>query len=158
CVGGTYNDTTCTAVAGTEICDGVDNDCDGICDGIDVECSEIGTACNANNQGSCPGSANPGSPNHVPPPIPQNICRPGARTCATKGACTPGNTFSSCVGEIQPCGPDTPPGTPGCDGCDGLDNDCDNAIDENFVPSDCSNNCGVGQTQCVNGNITCNSA
>jgi hypothetical protein len=158
CVAGSYSTATSSAVTNTEVCDGIDNDCDGICDGIELECSQISQACNSGNPATCPGSANPGSANHIPAPIPENICRPGARACDVKAVCGGGGSFSSCVGEVLPCGPDTAPGTAGCDGCDGLDNDCDNAIDENFIASDCSNNCGVGTTQCMNGQITCNSA
>jgi hypothetical protein len=154
CVAGSYSSATCSAVQGTEACDGIDNDCDGICDGIDLDCSTVGGSCNPNDPASCPGSDNPGSPLHNPPPRAdgKNVCRPGQRSCAVKGACTAGNSFSACVGEVLPCV------GANCDGCDGLDNDCDNNVDENFAPSDCSNNCGLGTTQCVNGQIKCNSA
>src|SRR5262249_40949492 len=57
-------------------------------------------------------------------------------------------SFGPCVGEVVP---------EASDPCDGLDNDCDNKIDEDFVPADCSTNCGIGQTVCLNGVISCNS-
>src|SRR5690606_25887671 len=68
--------------------------------------------------------------------------------------CDPnGNDFGICSGEVKPCNGVTPCTDP----CNGLDDDCDNKIDEDFHPEDCSTSCGVGQTQCVNGNLTCNS-
>jgi MYXO-CTERM domain-containing protein len=140
--------TGCTAQPSTpEVCDGADNDCDGVCDGFSDDCSDVVTP-------NGPGSDNPGHPMHSPAPIPENICRAGQKTCPLQCGAT--NSFDACSGEIQPCGPDSPPGTPGCDTCDGLDNDCDNAIDENFIPADCSTNCGIGQTMCTSGALTCN--
>ncbi len=153
CIGpNTYS--TCTATSSPEICDGLDNDCDGVCDGFTLDCSDVLTP-------GGPGSDNPGSPQHVPAPtIPQNICRPGTKTCPQKANCSAGNAFSSCSGEVKPCGPDVPPDNDpntGCDGCSGLDDDCDNVIDEDFTPADCSTNCGIGTTVCQNGQIVCNS-
>ena len=100
-----------------------------------------------------PGTDNPGHPQHVPAPIQQNICRAGQMTCNLM--CGASNSFGSCAGEVQPCGPDTPMGTAGCDTCDGLDNDCDNVVDENFISADCSTNCGIAKTTCTNGVLSC---
>ncbi|CAN5534790.1 hypothetical protein BH11MYX1_BH11MYX1_10660 [soil metagenome] len=126
------------------ICDGQDNDCDGVCDGFTTGCSTIISP-------NGPASDNPGDASHNP--IPQNVCHPGQKNCPQ--SCAGTNSFSACVQEVQGCNPSNNPGVH-CDACDGLDNDCDNKIDEDFAPSACSSNCGVGQTVCMNGVISCN--
>jgi len=128
-----------------ETCDGQDNNCDGVCDGFNAACSNVNTP-------GGPASDNLGDPSHNP--IPQNVCHPGQKLCPSQ--CGTGNSFGACTGEVQGCNPQQN-GTIHCDVCNGLDDDCDNRIDEDFVPADCSTNCGIGQTQCVNGQITCNS-
>jgi hypothetical protein len=146
CVAGEY--VGCTAATPVpETCNGQDDDCDGLIDGFTVECSDMNTP-------GGPGTDNPGHPSypHPDPHIPENICRPGTKTCPLLATPQAGNSFGACSGEVVPCNGVTP-----ClDTCDGLDNDCDNKIDEDFVPADCSSNCGVGTTMCVNGNIVCN--
>jgi uncharacterized protein (TIGR03382 family) len=207
CTGGVWGGTpadACTAPPiNPEICDGKDNDCDGVCDGLQLGCSEVVSNC-TNNTTSCPQTNNPGDPGHpintgpdaaetvcndaidqdkdglindgcatvgtaetvcndavdndgdtfindgcpVPSlPLAQNVCRPGNRVCAVKCDVN-GNTFGSCLNEVKPAASDP---------CNGLDDDCDNKIDEGFVPADCSTNCGIGQTSCVNGALVCNS-
>jgi Notch 1 len=150
--------TGCTAqTPTTEICNGRDDDCDGLCDGFTRECSEVNMPCDPAVQGSCPGTDSPGHPNNNP--IAQNICRPGIKTCPLSAACSGSNSFGACSGEVKPCNGVTPcdPMAPPSDPCNGLDDDCDNFVDERFVPADCSTNCGVGQTVCLNGQIMCNS-
>jgi Putative metal-binding motif len=125
------------------ICDGKDNDCDGVCDGFTLGCSDIVTP-------GGPSTDNPGDPTNNP--IPQNVCHPGQKNCPQ--SCAGTNSFSACSGEEKGCNP-SQDGSVHCDLCDGLDNDCDNKIDEDFVPSPCSSNCGVGMTVCMNGHISC---
>jgi hypothetical protein len=148
CVNGAF--VGCTAKTPTqEICNGLDDDCDGVADGFSQACSNMVTP-------GGPPSDNPGDSSHNP--IPQNICHPGQKNCPIA---PPGNgTFGACLGEVAPC--NCAPTDHACiaackDPCDGLDNDCDNLIDEDFVPASCSNNCGVGMTMCVNGQVTCSS-
>jgi hypothetical protein len=88
-----------------------------------------------------PPTDNPGDPSHSP--IPENVCHPGAKTCPV--SCAGTNSFGQCLGEVAPS-PEI---------CDGLDNDCDNVIDEDFVPTTCNSNCGVGHTKCMNGMVVC---
>jgi len=126
------------------ICDGKDNDCDGVCDGFSIGCSTIISP-------TGPATDNPGDPSHNP--IPQNVCHPGQKSCPQ--SCAGTNSFGACLNEEQGCNP-TQDGTVHCDQCDGLDNDCDNKIDEDFVPTPCSSNCGTGMTVCMNGHVTCN--
>jgi hypothetical protein len=140
CVGGAY--VGCTArVPTTETCNGIDDDCDGIRDGFTLACSNMVTP-------GGPATDNPGEASHNP--IPENICKPGTKTCPV--VASPPNSFSACTGEIKPCNGLVP-----CvDGCNNVDDDCDNLIDEDFVPANCSSSCGIGQTSCVAGVITCN--
>ncbi len=138
--------TGCTAATPNpngESCNGADDDCDGLCDGFTLECSDVITP-------NGPGTDSPGHPNNTP--IPQNICRPGLKTCAL--GCTMGpKNFGACSGEVRPCNGQVP-----CvDPCNGIDDDCDNSIDEDFASADCSTNCGLGATACQNGTIVCNS-
>ena len=130
----------------SETCDGQDNNCDGVCDGFNQACSNVLTP-------GGPASDNPGDPSHNP--IPENVCHPGQKLCPS-GCTASGKTFGACSGEAVGCNP-TQNGSIHCDVCNGLDDDCDNRIDEDFTAQDCSTNCGVGQTQCVNGQIVCNS-
>src|SRR5205085_8121183 len=85
----------------------------------------------------------PGDPSHNP--IPENICHPGQKTCPANVG--PPTNFGPCLGEQQPR----------VEVCNGIDDDCDNVIDEDTGGADCSSNCGIGTTVCVNGQIQCNS-
>ena len=136
--------------AETMCANNIDDDKDGF---INDGCPANGaaeTACSDAVDSDADTAINDGCP--VPSlPIAQNICRPGTKTCAV--FCGATNSYGQCSGEVKPCNGVTPCTDP----CNGLDDDCDNKIDEGFVPADCSTNCGVGQTACVNGQITCNS-
>src|SRR5262249_28513421 len=111
-----------------------------------VGAAETGAQCANATDDDADGKINDGCP--VPAlPIPQNVCHAGSKTCPVLCS-NSGNSFASCSGEVKPAATDP---------CNGIDDDCDNKIDENFTPADCSTNCGVGTTQCLNGNIVCNS-
>ncbi len=135
--------------AGTEICNGRDENCDGVRDGFQEQCSTLPPLPPENFPIDDPRN-NPGHPSNNP--IPENICRPGTKLCPANVG--PPNSFGPCQFEIKPCNGATP-----CldDNCNGQDDDCDNDIDEGFQPQDCSSDCGVGQTQCLNGVLSCNS-
>jgi MYXO-CTERM domain-containing protein len=121
------------------VCDGLDNDCDGLRDGFTEFCSNLTGPFPAGDPRN-----NPGSTQLVPPPIPQNVCHPGTKTCPANVG--PPNSFGACLGEKAP----------GTEVCNGLDDDCDNKIDEGTGGADCSTNCGVGTTVCMNGSLQCN--
>jgi len=39
--------------------------------------------------------------------------------------------------------------------CDGIDNDCDELIDEDVKPLECENDCGAGETVCIDAKLYC---
>jgi hypothetical protein len=105
---------------GVEICDGLDNDCNGVVDdvpaGVECECQ--------------PGEV--------------QVCYTGAEQTREVGACrdgqqgcAPGNRFGACVGER----------VPEAEICDGADNDCDGQIDE-AIPG-AGMVCGAGNGACA---------
>ncbi len=123
-----------------EICDGLDNDCDGTADnGL-----PLGEACNVvYDQNVFPGQRSGGE------------CRPGVAQCG------PGGDYD-CAGGIGPT----------AEVCDGLDNDCDGAIDEpgpapdgldgtpdpldrSSRPRRLGDACGEDEGLCVAGSLTC---
>jgi hypothetical protein len=88
---------------GTEICDGLDNDCNGQIDDMPIDagqaCFPFGTGCTPNGSGgyNCTG-----------------VCRAGTTTCA--------NGFLQCLGFTGPS----------IEICDNLDNDCNGVVDDPF--------------------------
>jgi len=133
----------CTAQTPTlEICDGLDNNCDGVRDGFTQGCSTMPPLPPENFPPDDPRN-NPGDPSNTP--IPENICHPGTKTCPANVG--PPNSFGSCLGEQQPL----------TEICNGLDDNCNNLIDEGTGGADCSSACGIGTTVCVNGQLQCNS-
>ncbi len=151
----------CTAATPqTEVCDGLDNNCDGLRDGFQQACSTMDPLPPENFPIDDPRN-NPGDASNSPNA--KNICRPGAKICPANVG--PPNQFSACGGEVKPCNVPTnnePPApnpahpNPSCfDACNGLDDDCDDNVDEDFQPQDCSDNCNAGVTTCLNGVLGC---
>jgi len=115
-----------------EICDGVDNNCDGQVDeGLVEPCYPPGsgpnTGCQLNGSTwTCTG-----------------LCQVGSRTCSA-------GVWSQCTGQV----------TPSIEVCDGLDNDCNGVPDDNIpgLGQPCSNalgRCTPGTLQCQNGVEVC---
>ena len=154
CSGGSYGACSATWSAVPEVCNNIDDDCDGSVDeDLTQQCSNItGNGCTT---APCPATNNPGDQNvyHCTgfsqactgptdmscpggvaciPPIPQNICHPGNEACS-------GGNFGACNGEQQPQ----------TEICNGLDDDCDNIIDEDTGGGACSTSCGVGNVVCA---------
>jgi Putative metal-binding motif len=120
CQAGTW--VGCSAVGpSAEVCDGLDNNCDGSQDGFAESCSSL------------PG----GNPM-------MGICRTGNRVCSAAG----GGTYGQCLGEV----------VPRTESCNTLDDDCDGLVDEGTGGSDCSSQCGLGTTVCVDGQLQCDSS
>ena len=166
-----FSGSQCNVVAGqpsTEICDGIDNDCNGVIDNgfnLGQSCSvgvgaclrtgtsvcktdHTGSQCNAvagtpgteNCEGidnNCNGVVDEGCQctNGATQQCGSNVgeCRFGTETC-TNGI------WGSCVGSVGPTN----------EICDGKDNDCNGKIDNNLTQS-CSNACYSGQKTCSNG-------
>ena len=161
----------CNAVAKkptAEVCDGIDNNCDGKVDeglGLNSSCSvgtgecartgvlmcgdDGGTTCSVNagdpvtetcdgKDNDCDGAIDNGFDVGAP-------CTVGFGPCARTGVkiCSPDGTGTVCsvVPDMTKQSPEV---------CDGVDNNCDGQVDENLTQK-CSNACGDGTETCKSG-------
>lgn len=158
-----------------EICDGLDNDCDG---SIDEGNPGGGTSCNTGLQGLCSAGVTACSsgalvctqtvfPSTEACDGLDNDCNGtvdngnpgGGQTCTTgqQGICGPGTTACS-MGMIV-CNRNQ---NPSAETCDGKDNDCNGQTDEGNPGAGASCNtgqsgiCGPGTTACTGGALVCN--
>jgi hypothetical protein len=168
CVGGVPGDTCTPGTPSAEVCDGLDNDCNGTVDngfpnlgtqctdGLG-ECQATGTyVCTADGSGTeC--NATPGTPSQELCDGLDNDCdgtvdniTPEPTTCGVGKCASTGVT--TCIGGVP--GDTCTPGTPSAELCDGLDNNCNDSIDEDFT--NLGSACTVGTGACeANGNYVC---
>ena len=126
---------------GVEVCDNVDNDCDGaIDDGFNLQgdvknCGTCGTTCSFINAATS--------------------CVAGK---CVMGACTTGykNLNNQTADGCEYKCPIWPVKT--TDGCNGADDDCDGSVDEDFSSSSCgtaTGECTAGTNACIGGTVIC---
>ncbi|MRG90393.1 MopE-related protein [Polyangium spumosum] len=157
---------SCNAVPGAssaEVCDDVDNDCDGAIDednpGAGVDCTSSDPGLCAAGLTACVGGALSCIPtigkgefpetcngidddcNGIPDDGPAGAGEP----CATglMGACATG--FTTCGGGVTACAPVAEPGA-AVETCNGVDDDCDGEADEGFALGEA---CSVGVGACL---------
>jgi len=129
---------TCTATPpAPEVCNGADDDCDGLADGFTEACSNLNNSFPPfdprNNPGADHATDTPCETLNATQPG-KCICQPGNRTCQLNG----GGSYSACSGEV----------VPQTEVCNGFDDDCDGQIDETPTVS-CTTN-----AQCAGSPIT----
>ncbi len=151
---------------GVEICDGLDNDCNGTVDDGLVD-PKVGVGCQGGAKGECAAPAHAGT----------SVCVAGRVECRGSAVLTPGKSTETCNGldddcdgvvdddlvDVgKPCGASaTLPcrkgvtvcvaGAPVCKGnvdpvaetCNGLDDDCDGTVDDNLPAAQSGAPCGV---------------
>ena len=164
CVDGTFEACVGGRAPSAEICDGLDNDCDGTSDeGLTRACGssvgecEAGTqACASGAWGACGGETLPAVEDcdNRDDDCDGSIDEGVTRGCGSStGVCSPGTQtcsagiFGACIGGVSP-------GTEVCDGV--LDEDCDGTVDEMCgCTTGATRSCGTNTGECTAGTQTC---
>ncbi len=167
CVAGRWSECNNSVLPTEEICDGKDNDCDGI---DDNNTTDTGNACSTGEAGACA--------------LGQQTCESGVNVCKRVNDPQPetcNGADDDCVdgvdnGVTQSCNTACGAGTQSCTGgsfgacvpdnppqeiCNGMDDNCDSQTDESF-PEDgmscdtgLSGNCAAGVRVCTMGGLGC---
>ncbi len=153
-----------------ELCNGLDDDCDGLPDNLTEPCgSSVGACspgirrCSAGAFGTCEGAVGPTAEtcNTVDDDcdgrVDEMVAGSGVACGTDEGVCTPGLT--ACVGGTIVCTGGTEPAE---ETCNGLDDDCDGLVDDGvFIGTRCGSDvgeCSPGFDRCVDGAVRCEDA
>jgi len=149
CVGGQLVDSCIPGTPQAEVCNNLDDDCNGVIDNIAAVPTSCGVgACASTGQLVCQG----GNTVDTCTPLPAGVEGPFTSATCNDGIdndCD-GTTDAADAGCVQVC-------TPTQEICDGIDNDCNNLVDDGIAPVDIT--CGVGACVntgvrvCVNGSL-----
>lgn len=159
CVTGAWEG--CTATGPTpEVCDNLDNNCDGVIDGISRECGMTQGACRAGQQicsmgmwGQCIGQVTAGTEicdlidNDCDGSVDEADPDLGLGCGTDEGECVAGTII--CDNGMLRCDGDTGPTE---EVCDSLDNDCDGTPDDGIPVGEA---CGTDQGACSPGAFVC---
>jgi hypothetical protein len=164
---GSGTGTVCNGTAGspsTEVCDGVDNDCDGQTDenltrscGSSVGACTTGTeTCVSGAWGTCVNAQGPqpercnGIDDNCNGQTDETFAGLGSQCAVGVGACErDGAIVCNGAGTGTVC--DAQAGNPTGESCNGIDDNCNGQIDENITQP-----CGTNTGACVAGTRTCN--
>jgi hypothetical protein len=163
--------------ASAEICDGKDNNCDGV---VDNNTTDSGGNCNTGKQGVCAAGTEKCVGGQI---VCQQNLQSSNEVCNGLDDDCNGTVDDGFPGAGQPCTvPNQPPNTPCAQGqtncfggqngcsqtvfpspeiCDGKDNDCNGTIDDPSVvegkvcDSGLGGECAAGKTQCTGGSSKC---
>ena len=153
-----------------EMCNGLDDDCDGLVDNLTMRCgSDVGECvsgirrCVSGSFGMCEGNIGPepevcdGLDNDCDGRTDEGVAGLGMPCGPSMGECVPGMT--ACIGGMVVCDGGT---GPTMEGCNGLDDDCDGVPDDGiFVGTPCGTDvgeCSPGFNECVDGMVECRDA